>query len=240
MNAVTSHQINILPQRKTTHFNPIGGTTSAHAIGASIVTGSTLYPLAAAATYLSEKFKIIPPTLSYKELFKQKMLQNEKLGHIFSAKIICKAACPLLEFLKQINRKLNPPHTTVSNLKLSELLNLGICIPIQEEILFRYLLQDVILTQLPKQFLSSNRQKALDSTTAKVTRILITSTLFSLYHLNNLGKLPDSVLSEQLVRTFILGIGCGILKESDAGLIGAISAHAANNILSLVPFLLKC
>ena len=51
---------------------------------------------------------------------------------------------------------------------------------------------------------------------------------------------PDTYVSLQLVATFVGGIGLGILKESNAGLLGAIGAHVTNNMIAISPSLWSC
>lgn len=108
--------------------------------------------------------------------------------------------------------------------------------PIFEELLCRGLLQDVLLTRLPKYILkkiSPGSETILDSTIAKIARILFTSTAFSLLHLSNHGTFPDSVVSHQLVSGFTIGIALGIIKEN-IGLVGAIGTHIAHNSVAMI------
>ncbi len=108
--------------------------------------------------------------------------------------------------------------------------------PIFEELLFRGLLQDVLLTRIPKYALSKispGSEKALDSNVAIAARIVFTSAAFSLMHLVNQGILPNSVIANQLLSTFVVGIGLGIIKEK-IGFLGAIGAHIAHNSLSMM------
>lgn len=44
----------------------------------------------------------------------------------------------------------------------------------------------------------------------------------------------------QLVATFAMGTGFGIIKESKAGLLGSIGAHMTNNFVAIAPQLWGC
>ena len=112
-----------------------------------------------------------------------------------------------------------------------------------EEILFRHGIQEISLQELPKSILKKAapaKETLLDSKTAKAGRILLTSTLFSLFHLTHLVIIPKPVMLAQLVNTFTLGIGAGILRESKLGLAGAIGLHLGYNIIGLSPTLWNC
>ena len=96
-------------------------------------------------------------------------------------------------------------------------------IPIIEEILFRYLLQDVIFTQIPKYVLKRIKpgsEVVLDSRSFKIAKIFLTATLFSAGH-----------IQERRVHAFIGGVVYGILKESKYGLVSTIGGHIANNTI---------
>ncbi len=52
-------------------------------------------------------------------------------------------------------------------------------------------------------------------------------------HLQNSAVFDDGYVSDQLMRTFVMGLGLGILKKSKAGMLGAIGAHVVNNLSAL-------
>lgn len=115
----------------------------------------------------------------------------------------------------------------------SVLLWIGVVHPICEELVFRYLLQDVILTKIPKYVvkkIAPGKETALDTTVAKAIRIVVTAVLFSGAHYSN-DHLSPQKLCYQLVSTAVGGITLGILKESKAGLLGAVASHATFNML---------
>lgn len=119
-----------------------------------------------------------------------------------------------------------------------DLLANGIFIPIFEEIVFRGLIQDVMLTRIPKYVVSKilpGRETILDSKMAKVARIIIAALLFSTVgHAYNCIYVADYVVKMQMVGALIAGLGLGMIKESNAGLLGSIGAHAFNNMIGVL------
>lgn len=107
--------------------------------------------------------------------------------------------------------------------------------PIVEELLFRHIIQEVSLEQLPKKILKEmmpGKETVLDSKVAAAARVVLTSALFISIHLLNRGIFPDSYCNAQLVDSFIGGIAYGVLKESKIGLLGSVVAHISSNILA--------
>src|SRR5262249_16943381 len=93
---------------------------------------------------------------------------------------------------------------------MNDVISVGLCAPIIEEMVFRGLIQEVLLKRIPKYVIkkiSPGKEIALDSTIAKATRIALTAALFSACHLANIGSMPN--VSAQLVATFVAGIGLG-------------------------------
>ena len=141
------------------------------------------------------------------------------------------------ELTAQLNQ-LNGTSTSVNTIKITSIGIVGIASPIAEEILFRWLLQDVILKKTPLFVLKKmtpGKEKLVDAKITKCFRIGFVSTLFSAAHLLNQGIFPDSYVRQQIISTLFLGSICGILKESKLGLSGAIGAHIANNIVAIAP-----
>lgn len=128
-------------------------------------------------------------------------------------------------------------------MKVFNSITTGVLGPVQEEIFFRYLVQDVLFTKIPKYIvkkITPGRETTFfDSSTAKAIRITLTAAAFSAIHLFNKGE-PPSIIKIQVVSTFAMGIGFGIVKESKAGLLGSIGAHMAFNFVALMPELLSC
>jgi len=165
---------------------------------------------------------------------------------------IASSKCPLQEFFKQANfwlpledqltffswrnaqvQSINRFHTFVSA-------------PIQEEWIFRHLIQECLLKHLPRILMSksmspSSIRKILDSTAAKVIRILISSAMFSAFHIIN-TPLDDNELQNQMTHTFVLGLFLGTLVETDVNYLGCMALHSLYNILALLvfPFLDSC
>lgn len=112
-----------------------------------------------------------------------------------------------------------------------------------EEIFFRGLMQDVLLTRIPKYVIKNivpGREIALDSSVAKTARIVLTAAAFSTCHLLNQGLFPDSALINQLTLTFVSGICFGIIKESKMGMLGSVGAHMSINFFAVPLELWSC
>lgn len=95
--------------------------------------------------------------------------------------------------------------------------------PIFHEVLFRGLLQDVILKQGVKKavaLVSPKHAELVDSKVYTAARILITSALYSFYREVNYR-------SNLAIANFLYGLGFGILKEK-YGLASAVGAHMLN------------
>lgn len=113
--------------------------------------------------------------------------------------------------------------------------NACVVAPIFEEPLFRYGIQEVLLTYLPKKIVKKvapGKEMILDCKIAKTSRIALTTLLFAAIHLINKSEFPESYVMRQVISSFVGGIIFGILKESRVGLLGAIEAHCLNNCLS--------
>lgn len=103
--------------------------------------------------------------------------------------------------------------------------------------------QDVLLTRIPKymiKIIAPGKESLLDSSLAKAARIGLTAALFSSLHFRNLQSHSQAEVVSQVVCTFVLGLGFGMIKESKAGILGAIGAHMANNALAAVPIYFDC
>lgn len=116
-------------------------------------------------------------------------------------------------------------------------LDLGMSVvgnPLLDEIQYRYLLQDVLLTQIPKfvirQF-APGKESLLDSKIAKATRILFTTTLFSFHQIHHISYQSPFIVSAFLVYAFTAGLALGTIKESKAGLLGSSTAYITHNLL---------
>lgn len=168
------------------------------------------------------------------------------VGIQLNVESILNADCPLKEFVGQWNIALwmaPQAHLSVLSIKTLVFGIAGVAFPLLEEIAYRGLVQDIILKRIPKfivKKVAKGNESFLDSHIAKVARIAITTALFSAMHLMNRSVMADFSVNLQVAATFVGGIGLGILKESNPGLLGAIGAHFAWNVVGLSPVLLSC
>lgn len=218
--------------------------------GLGVAAAGIITPLTNGVSYLAQVGGLIPePTLEGN--IRGVVANYQKMGFTeMNADKLLNATCYMEELAKQLNlhviqtangwQKLNYDVLIIK----SEMVG-GVVIgpAIKEEILFRGLIQDVCLTEIPKYVIKKiapGKETILDTTIAKAARIVLTSAAFSAWHLQNKGVLSDSYVSMQLVATFAMGIGFGILKESKTGLLGSIGAHMANNFVAIAPQLWSC
>lgn len=157
------------------------------------------------------------------------------------------STCPLQELSEQFNESL---YSIVNGLEISPLMikvfiGSVICVypAISEELIFRGLIQDVLLKRIPSWVLKKihySHENILDTKIAKAARIIFTSALFAASHLFNQGIFTDSYVQAQVVGTFALGIIFGAIKESSLGLVGSTGAHFMNNLIAISPLLFSC
>jgi membrane protease YdiL (CAAX protease family) len=113
----------------------------------------------------------------------------------------------------------------------------GAVIPWKEEFIFRYIIQDVILTKVPRAILGRicpEKTSMLDTELARLFRVTLTAALFSGYHLTNLGMATDRYVQTQLIDSFVTGLFLGAIKESSLGFFGAVGFHVAKNQWALL------
>jgi hypothetical protein len=197
------------------------------------------------ASYLAGKVGLIQEIGDLASSVKEHMANMAKHGFKIDSDAIINSTCKMQALVDQVNSNIpwEQEHTSVFAFKAAQVGMEGIGMPIVEEIVFRGLIQDVLLTRIPKYVIrkiAPGKEIALDTKIAKVARITLTAALFSATHLANSGFLADSHVSKQLVAAIVAGIGLGILKESNAGLLGAIGGHIANNIIAIAPALWGC
>lgn len=97
-------------------------------------------------------------------------------------------------------------------------LSLGILLaPIYEEILYRGLIQGVILQKAALRILAPPF--------SKLAQVILSSLLFAYPHPNQESA-------------FLLGLQLGMIKESKLKIVGSIGAHMANNFQALRPLFL--
>ena len=116
---------------------------------------------------------------------------------------------------------------------------------VQEEFLFRTILQETLLKTAPKWVLGKvapTKVHWVDSKIAKVARISLSAAAFSAYHLQNQAALgiSDSQMNMQLCNTFGLGIATGILQEKTGSSWASIALHLSYNLLVGTLQMRKC
>lgn len=112
---------------------------------------------------------------------------------------------------------------------------------IGEELIFRYLIQDVLLKRgLGKaiKIISPKHASFMDSSAGKTIRVVTTAALFAASHL--VGTKNEDGFILQATCAFIGGIYLGTIKESRLGLIGSIGSHMMHNVLGMSYGYLKC
>lgn len=108
-----------------------------------------------------------------------------------------------------------------------------------EELMIRGILQDGLLTRVPKAVLGIfGRNHWVDSRPAQVVRVGISGALFAAAHLANSLILSPGMLRFQLANTLGLGIAAAALKERTGSVLAAAGLHGLYNFLAgLIPTL---
>ncbi len=159
------------------------------------------------------------------------------------------ASCPMKaiasRILKYQNITINELNLSqkVFRLKIDFFLVAVVVGPILEELLFRDLVQDVLLTRIPKYIISKispGHESLVDSKIAALSRIALTAAAFSASHLFNYGIIENEYVKIQVITTFFNGLIYGLVRESRAGLTGTIAAHMTNNLFASLPILWAC
>ena len=215
--------------------------------GLGVAAAGIITPLTAGVSYLAQVGGLIPE-LTRESHIRGTITNLQNMGlDKFNIESLLNTTCYLEEYTKQYNSHfpsyMSHMHQTPLSMKVINATTMGVIAPLSEEILFRGLMQDVLLTRIPKYIvkkIAPGRETVLDSSIAQAARIALTAAAFSAFHLQNQGVFSDSYVSMQLVATFAMGIGFGILKDSKAGLLGSIGAHMANNFVALAPTLWGC
>ena len=200
-------------------------------------------PLSAGIPFIASKMGSIPELSPIITLTKG--IENlKKMGlNNFNISKISNNLCPLGEYVDQFNSHFRVPILSVGQIKLNNILTMGVSAPIGEEILFRGIIQDLLLKRIPKYIIkkfSPGNENVLDKKAFKIGRILLTSALFSAMYLMNTDVFGDTYVKTQLISTFVMGIGFGMIKESSLGLLGSIGGHIMNNLVAVLPSLFSC
>lgn len=211
--------------------------------GLGVAAAGIITPLTTGTYYLAQLGGLLPE-VTRENTIRGTITNLQNMGLKFNIESLLNATCYVEEYTKQYNS--NVPfymHQTPLSMKVINSANVGVIAPLLEEVLFRGLMQDVLLTRIPKfivKKIAPGRETALDSSVAKAARITLTAAAFSAFHLQNQGLFADSYVTMQLVAAFAMGIGFGMLKESKAGLLGSVGAHMANNFAAIAPMLWNC
>lgn len=223
-----------------------GVVNCAKKFGLGVAAAGIITPLTTGTAYLAQLSGLIPEVTRESNIIGTiTNLQNMGLKN-FNIDSLLNATCYLEEYTKQYNShfpSMTHLHQTPLSMKVITGATVGVIVPFSEEILFRGLMQDVLLMRIPKfivKKIAPGKETVLDSSVAKAARIALTAAAFSAYHFQNQGLFSDSYVTMQLVSTFVMGIGFGLLKESKAGLLGSIGAHMANNFVAIAPTLWSC
>ncbi len=159
----------------------------------------------------------------------------------FNPEKILAASCPKQEYYEQISLltgfKMTPLIETISVIG-----GMVIAIPINEELIFRGALQDLLLKRLVKKVvvnIAPQHADKVDSNIYTGIRILLTSAAFSYSHTSNAAFMTDSYVAKQVFQTFFLGLGWGALKEK-YGIASSTGAHMIHNLVATLPGMTKC
>lgn len=105
--------------------------------------------------------------------------------------------------------------------------------PIKAEILFRGLIQGLLLRHIPRAIITKiapGKEGLVDTKIAKIARIVFTSALFAAMHGSDGSTLSDDYVKMKIGATFCMGLIFGAINESKVGLFGSISAHIGQNV----------
>lgn len=205
----------------------------------------------------SEKEKVIQ---NFEELSKKHLnqtnLSDEDKTFLFNylRNVLNKSECPKKEFshfikriffspeMQELAKEFEKDQSFITFNQYIAILQSCFRAPILEEILFRGLLQDILLDRFVRwtvNKLGLNDSKWTSSKAYTAGRILITSALFSYVHSFNSAHFTDEYVAEQIKQSFFAGLFFGLIKESPLGLAGSIGAHMINNVIAMLPLLMR-
>lgn len=98
-----------------------------------------------------------------------------------------------------------------------------------EELLFRYMIQSVVLREAPKRVLkmvAPSYEHIVDHKIANVARVVLTSTLFTLAHVMRMGHFPG-----MLVAQLVFGLYFSYKRECGAGIAELSAVHFSFNVV---------
>lgn len=208
------------------------------------VSSSIITPLGMMTVSLAQKVGLISISQDLDLLEKVDKLRKST-GWNINSEAILSATCKQREFWNQINSNFPDPsdHGSLLQAKFLFSINVLFATPLLEEFIFREFLQGYCLKKVSnlmiKHCVLQVKSPIIDKID-KVARVALTAGLFALWHLQNKGLVSDAEMEGQLVHTCVLGLGLGLLKESNVGLAGAVGAHMANNAIASMEYLMSC
>lgn len=114
---------------------------------------------------------------------------------------------------------------------------------IGEELIFRGLIQDLILKRLVGKTIekiSPEHASWIDTNAAKVMRITLASGLFAATHLITMSEEIPLGIKWQAFSAFTSGLILGAIKESRLGLKGSIACHMTHNAIGMTDIYYSC
>lgn len=103
-----------------------------------------------------------------------------------------------------------------------------------EEVIIRGILQDGLLTRVPKAVLGIfGKNHWVDSRPAQVVRGGISAAAFAAIHLANLRVFSEEQVRVQIANTLGLGIACAAVKERTGSVVAAMGLHGLYNALAI-------
>lgn len=212
--------------------------------GFGLAAGAAAVPVANRAIALLQSAGLFPQLKDRASLLRESVAKLAKMNVSLNPDAILQAACPMKEYVAQINAAFPELGTqTTASVKTVMAATAGVAQPILEETFFRGIFQHLILNRLCTTVISwaSPEQAAfLQSTAGKVLRVVMAAGFFAVLHLGNGETMPDSYVAGQASSAFLKGLFYGALQESGAGLPATIGAHIANNLIAMAPHLMSC
>jgi membrane protease YdiL (CAAX protease family) len=213
--------------------------------GFGVAAAGIIAPVQTSVSHVAQVVGLVP-SITRESTIRGTITKLKNIGFVkFDIEKLLNAPCFFKEYVRQYNSHFPSwprIHQTVLSTKVISAVA-TVTTSLSEEIILRGLVQDGLLTRIPKyviQKIAPGKETALDSSIAKVARILLVSAAFSSLHLLNPFAFDDSFVHVQVVATFTLGIGLSILKESKAGLLGAMGARLAYDVITHAPSLWSC
>lgn len=155
-----------------------------------------------------------------------------------SGELLAKVGC---KYLLNAECMIFPSHFCDKNIYIS-IAATRITRPIEEEVLYRGIIQGVFLSLFPQLIERSyfpKKHLLTDQRAVKACRIILTATLFAMHDISNSPNFQDNISAcafytrEQVVNAFLAGLLYSTLRESNLGLLGAIGVHATHDFITI-------